>query len=64
MQTMSPKTEAQRPTMLVSISTTIMPIMAPNLAIPEHKPMNVVLNEEKKTVIQKNFTYIGAGHVT
>ena len=48
MQTMSPKTEAQRPTMLVSISTTTMPIMAPNLAIPEHKPMNVVLNEEKK----------------
>ena len=53
MQTMSPKTEAQRPTMLVSISTTTMPIMAPNLAIPEHKPMNVVLDEEKNTFFRK-----------
>ena len=34
--------------MLVSISTTTMPIMAPNLAIPEHKPTNVVLDEDKK----------------
>ena len=63
MQTMSPKTEAQRPTMLVSISTTIMPTMAPNLAIPEHKPMNVVLDEEKKLHFLETIHRTGT-HVT